>query len=736
MSLLESPVHIIRESISVITQILSSKKVPVYQRGMTACVNYDPVTGEVSSVVLPYLPDNASDKLIFAVQGFLDHEVGHILFTDSEALVRIANDTKLVQMQNVFEDPFVEKGMRSRFNGTAHNLGKLFGFFIDAVLEKNYQKLIDNGETHPLFYFSVLAPAITRAWHGVYEFEEYMKKDDKWSRVKPVLDILPSDIAERALNAASTTDNINIARDVLMALEKGKASLLAPPKSAADPDEEEEEGDGGSPGDGEMSESDGKSGEAIVDEEGDPEDDAEPSEDEKTEPDDEESPAAADEDEDEEDKTSGTHGGDVDDADGDESESEDDEEEPEAEKSDGEGEVDFDEPKEEEEDDGKSTSGEDDSAESEDDEESVSDGAEEDDDGDDDAGDADSESESAEEVGELPEIEMRDLESEMSDEIAKLAIADSKASDYTVYTTDHDEVSTVDHSKSDRSAKSINEAVEKMVKKVEDMAGAIQDDLQRSFIAENRSYWQNAQHSGRINPSSVARLFSGDVRVFRKKIERRTQDYDVSIVIDCSGSMSNHSDGMTRIEAAMLSAYAIGSALEAIGINFEIIGFTSKSAPIREDVRGIAEKAGIRYSRTGALFMPVFKSFEENWTSDVWRRLAMYIIDDGPLRENADGECVMIAAKRLAVQPASGKAMLVLSDGQPSCHGAHGHDSAAQSNHLKRVVREIMDAGIKVFGVGIQSACVKEYYPNHAVLTNIKKLPTEVIGRISDMLLS
>ena len=70
MSALHAPIHIIRESIATITQILADKKVPVYQRGMSAHVAYDSITGEVKSITLPYLPDNASDTLVFAVQGF------------------------------------------------------------------------------------------------------------------------------------------------------------------------------------------------------------------------------------------------------------------------------------------------------------------------------------------------------------------------------------------------------------------------------------------------------------------------------------------------------------------------------------------------------------------------------------------------------------------------------------------------------------------------------------------
>jgi len=113
-----TPVSVIRNSISAITQILAGRNIAVYQRGLVACVSYSEATGEPVSVTLPYLPDDASDDLILAVQGFLDHEVGHLLFTDNKAVLEIGHDADWLHMQNVLEDPFVEKNMQKAFPGS------------------------------------------------------------------------------------------------------------------------------------------------------------------------------------------------------------------------------------------------------------------------------------------------------------------------------------------------------------------------------------------------------------------------------------------------------------------------------------------------------------------------------------------------------------------------------------------------------------------------------------------
>jgi cobaltochelatase CobT len=60
------------------------KKVKVTQQGTSAFVQFDTKTNAPMRVNLPYLPDDATDELLNAVQGFLDHEVAHILFTDNQ----------------------------------------------------------------------------------------------------------------------------------------------------------------------------------------------------------------------------------------------------------------------------------------------------------------------------------------------------------------------------------------------------------------------------------------------------------------------------------------------------------------------------------------------------------------------------------------------------------------------------------------------------------------------------
>ena len=46
-----------------------------------------------------------------------------------------------------------------------------------------------------------------------------------------------------------------------------------------------------------------------------------------------------------------------------------------------------------------------------------------------------------------------------------------------------------------------------------------------------------------------------------------------------------------------------------------------------------------------------------------------------------------------------------------------------------------MNDGIDVFGIGIESDAVSNYYPNYAVLWDLNDLESEVISKMDDLLI-
>lgn len=104
MKVLNKRIQILREAVVKLTQLLAQEGVTVTQRGHRAFVKSDSRTGKPVLVNIPSIPDDATEDLIIAIQGFIDHEVAHILFSDfkmigflfplTQKLNQIFGDTK------------------------------------------------------------------------------------------------------------------------------------------------------------------------------------------------------------------------------------------------------------------------------------------------------------------------------------------------------------------------------------------------------------------------------------------------------------------------------------------------------------------------------------------------------------------------------------------------------------------------------------------------------------------
>ena len=311
--------------------------------------------------------------------------------------------------------------------------------------------------------------------------------------------------------------------------------------------------------------------------------------------------------------------------------------------------------------------------------------------------------------GKLDKDDDRDaFEEAIRDKLSKQAEKIQRSASYRVKTVELDEVK---HGKMGKI-----ETVRAIEGQVSSMTGAIQKNFERAIAADSIAIWTSGHRKGKLYNPALARLITGDDRVFRKKQVGRSKDVAVSLVVDCSGSM--RWDG--RIRNAVISAFAFCSVLTNMGIACEVIGFTTKFV-----------EGDYRYSRVGALYLPIFKSFTDPWDMSAKRRLVHPYETKGVLKNNVDGESVQIAANRLLSRPEAGKIMIVLSDGSPA---ADGIDLDLEA-HLKSTVQDL-EKHIKIIGIGICSDSVAEYYKNYVVLDDISDLPKTVIQKVKSLLLS
>lgn len=435
---------ILRESIVKVAQLLAGRGLTVTQRGMQAYVVADPKTHKPVRVNVPYLPDNASQELIFAIQGFLDHEIGHVLETDFSVVADAKGrglTPRIHGYWNLAEDIFVERAMQKRFPGSTHNLNKLRDFFIEELTIPALK-----GAETPEQVRGVLMVPLVRAWSGQTAFETFLAPHMTNPDFAPLVKkLLP--FKDRFIKIESSQEAMDLAFEIEAALNPPPPPAPpapTPPEPSKDKGDEEDGSDGDSdkPDEDDAEGSEG-SGVAAADDtdddevvsEGDDEDDSEDEGDDSDDADAGDGDAGDDAEEDGEDGADGSDGDDVaDEADGDD---------------DAGGPADGDD--EADEDDGEAD-GDDDagsSGDEEGDEAGTSGGSklsdDEPDTDEEEAGEDDEEGDGEEaetdieiETGVTMDDSMQNFDQALANVISDQALIDSSTSDYLVYTTDFD----------------------------------------------------------------------------------------------------------------------------------------------------------------------------------------------------------------------------------------------------------------------------------------------------------
>jgi cobalamin biosynthesis protein CobT len=271
---------------------------------------------------------------------------------------------------------------------------------------------------------------------------------------------------------------------------------------------------------------------------------------------------------------------------------------------------------------------------------------------------------------------------------------------------------------------------------IANMVGPVARQLERAFAARNKSLWQQGMTKGKMASNNLYRLSAGDDHIFKKKIEHKTRDVAVSLVVDCSGSMHGK-----KIYTAMCAAWVMSEVLQRLGVSNEVIGFTTGDINTPESKAMMQEyyeatKLGRTWDRAEVIRMPIFKSFDERFGIEQKKRMVSYYRISGALQNNIDGESVQYAYERLCKHTnkgkPKGKMMIVFSDGQP----AAGVGSRKLNTHLKHVVGRIESEGTNIVGVGIMSNSVQQFYRKNVVLGDIDDLPGTVLNQLRDVLLA
>jgi cobalamin biosynthesis protein CobT len=764
-----------REITTKVVNLLAERKINVTQRGVQAYVEHN-ADHSIRVLNLPYIPDDATEGLLSAIRGFLDHEVAHVLFTDRTEVNATLNklsgaDRDMTHnLWNILEDTMIERKMRKRFPGSGANLSYLRRFCFDQVQKAVLDQAKIDGDQGKILS-STMVPLLF-GWAGDDESARICKEIDVETLLADTIKVLQP-FKTRMPTLDNSGQVIALAQEMLVALRAASEPPPPPPppppsggdgEDKPEENQDQEQSSGGESGDSSESESQPK--EQNGDEKPSPDkskpkpkkkekeapsEKPEPTEDGAAE-DQDQGDGAAGEDTSEE-KDPGERGDATPEGTGDEDEPESGDEDGEG----SEGESD-DEGGEEGEDAGGSGAG---SGTDGDD----SEGADEEggDPGSTGTGDISSDSGGEPASNDLtdqdtptPSGEDGDKEEEgESDEdaarrdiaIAILKAVEGSADDtgaaanvisaiardsisdqtYLPFTTDHDTVGPV--LVSGRHVVAIDAAISALENQTRHMVGAMQNQVRRLFAQQEQIGLQSGMRAGRLDANNLYRISVGDDRVFSRREEIHATDTAVTLLIDCSGSMSGD-----KITLACDAAYALSQTLDRIKINHEILGFTTGEDTCYAQAAAQQSKIGRPFSRTTSIVTYEFKTFAERTTIINKRRLVQASqrvrgarVD---MSANVDGECVLIAAARLQKQPEPRKVLIVLSDGLPSA----GEDDHLRA-HLKFAVQECERRKIETVGIGIDSHYVKQFYPKSVVITDVKQLPLTVMEQLKKFLI-
>lgn len=677
-------IAIVRESITKIAQILSDGKVSVTQSGVKAFVKYDEHTRRPTRVNLPMLPDDASEELIAAVQGFLDSEISKVLYADGTSSLR-AEHEGLKNLYNPLESFFCEKEMVKSFAGSRHNLANMHQSFVDKFIEPKLKEALANGASEQELFQTLAIPAL-RAWGGQKFFQDYMS--DKWSLIAGIQKQLDP-IASKMSTMTKATECYDVAKQIRNVV-MGK-----PPEG----DEDNPFGDPSKnpppPGGGGGKSGGGKSGGASdPGKKGKPKGGAG----ELDELDDGGGAGGGEEDEGEEDEGDDADKGDDDAAPSDPKDEADDREGEKGDASDQ---------------DSQSKQSESDIA--------TEDTAQAQDDGG-----------SANYMANFDWDKVQDVGTEFGQYVSDLCSSEMLNEDYTVFTREWDQLEPPQIPRSYSP-----DWLDQIEKDIAGFVGPISRQLERAFAARNKSLTQQGLRKGKLSSSSLYRLVSGDDHIYKGKIEHKTRDIAVSLVVDCSGSM-----GGSKIHTAMCSAWVLADVLGRLGVECEIMGFTTgdlaspESRALYQEMCD-ASAAGKDFDRREPLRLPMFKSFREKFGIEQKKRMASYAHVQSGMACNVDGESIQYAYESLTRHASKGKRkgrmMIVFSDGQPSGGGC---DSRKLNAHLKHTVNRIEADGVNIVGVGIMTNTTQQFYRKNVTVNTISDLPGIVLKQLRDALLA
>ena len=215
---------------------------------------------------------------------------------------------------------------------------------------------------------------------------------------------------------------------------------------------------------------------------------------------------------------------------------------------------------------------------------------------------------------------------------------------------------------------------------------------------------------GKLDQSRLSRIcFNApgfNERVFKNKIENKTLDAAVQVLVDMSGSM-----GGEKAFYALASTLLVAEVCTTLNIPLEILGFTDDGP-------------------TPVMF--IYKAFNDLKVEPEALK-KNFALSSGFMYGNPDGENILWAHDRLIKRKEKKKLLLVMSDGSPAASKA----MRGISEFTHKAIEEIEAAKVvDIYGLGLLSHSVEHYYKSHSVVYEVENIPNKLLELIERKILS
>lgn len=219
--------------------------------------------------------------------------------------------------------------------------------------------------------------------------------------------------------------------------------------------------------------------------------------------------------------------------------------------------------------------------------------------------------------------------------------------------------------------------------------GATRASLLRLLRANDLVGWSHYEESGRLDRKAFSRMACGSTQVFSHRDYKEAHKSAVSILVDCSGSMSGSKMRLT--EQAVIQFVKV---FDKANISYRVFGFDSSH---ESDTEYLPD--GSAYTPEDVRFYP-FKHWGESLQKAI-PKLGM--IRYCAFAGNPDYQGLLLALDDLSKRPEQRKVLFFMTD-----------SASVNVTHMKYLDGVAIKLGVTLIGIGIETRAVKECY-KHAV---------------------